>query len=142
MVPDEYDILRESYSNILRQLVPKLTADRLPAAVEAVNDLVRLARPANWAMSDEPSIILGITSDRKMVAYSEGGTLGFYHGQAYESLHTRITGMLEKARREYDEGKPSPNPEILSEADLRRTRVNRLDHAHTLLEDLVRLRAK
>ena len=130
---DRYDIATAMYDRVLKSVVPRLSAETLDQAVEAVNSLVRLQRPVTWAMSDEPRVILGITSDQT-VAYGEIGTLGFYHAVPYEGLHDRLERMVASARRRYKQ-MPSPGPAHIPNP----SRIS-LENRQQLLRSLERLR--
>ncbi len=60
---DQYDISRTRYDALVKDLVPKLTGEKADVAVRAINNLVYLERPEDWASADWPQAILGVTSD-------------------------------------------------------------------------------
>ncbi|GEM_PF-3696788 len=133
---DQYDTLREIYDNFVKAIVPTLTIETVDDGVDAVNMLVRLQRPVDWAFTDEPRAVLGITSDKEKVAYGEGSRFGFYHALPFGELHQRVEEMVGKARTEYEENKGS------LDTFCRRVTSERLQHVESLLEDLVALRSK
>ena len=94
-MPDEYKKLRDTYDHFVRGIVPKLTAPDVDAAVGAINTLVRLQRPEEWAFSNKPRVILGVTIDGEKAVYGEVGRFGFYHADTFNGLHERISRMVE-----------------------------------------------
>ncbi len=96
MADQYYDTLRERYDGLVKDVVPKLTANAVDEAVEAVNTLVHLQRPVGWAFSDEPRVVLGITSDKQIAVYGEVGRFGFYHAVPVGQLRQRISEMADK----------------------------------------------
>ena len=130
---DQYDLLREAYDHVLQTEVPTLTAEETGIAVDAVNTLVRLQRPTAWASSDEPRVLLGISSDKERVAYGEVSSLGFYHALPYDVLYHRVKRMVNKAGVTCDQNRRSS-------AALRRADRERFQRVRTLLDDLIDLR--
>ncbi|HIH12008.1 TPA: hypothetical protein HA241_07505 [Candidatus Woesearchaeota archaeon] len=95
---DKYENLREAYDGLIKNIVPELTAQTVDEAVQAVNTLVRLQRPVNWAVSNEPRVILGVTSDGEKAVYGEVGRLGFYIAVPFNDLRERISTLVEEGR--------------------------------------------
>ena len=133
---DQYDALRDTYDSLVKDVVPKLTAETVDEAVGAVNTLVRLQRPTNCAFSNEPRVVLGITSDGEKIAYGEVSRFGFYHAVPAAELQDRVSGMLDKAKTEYEGQKDN------TDAFFRRACYERLQHVESLLENLVALRSE
>ena len=135
---DQYDVLRETYDSLVKTVVPTLTAETVDVAVDAVNTLVRLQRPVNWAFSEEPRVVLGMTSDKERVAYGEVTRLGFYHALPFDKLHQTVEKMVSEARTDYEDEKENKD----SDTFLRRVTYERLQHVESLLENLVALRSE
>lgn len=127
---DQYEDLREMYDSLVGDIVPKLTSENVGVAIEAVNTIVRLQRPADWTFSEEPREILGITSDGKMIAYGEGTRLGFYHARPLEEVYSDVEKMVVVARKEYETEKDNPD----SDTFCRDAVAIRLQHAKNLLD--------
>jgi hypothetical protein len=130
---DEYEALRDRYDAVVKDIVPKLSREHVQTAVDAVNSLIRLHKPMNWAMSDEPRAVLGISSDKETVVYGEVGRIGMYHAVPFDKLQGRVSGMLDKAKTEYEANKDG-------DSFHRRATSERVQHVEGLLEDLVALR--
>lgn len=138
---DEYNVLKERFDAFVRCVVPGLTAEKADRAVQAINGLVSLHRPYDWAFLDEPRVLLGMTSRGEMVVYGEGGRLGFYHVVPYDELHERVSSMVDRARESYTNGKEFlPTP--AENATFHRAMAERLNGAERLLAELVSLRQK
>ncbi len=135
-MPDKYDALRERYDGLVKDVVPKLTAETVDEAVRAVNILVRLQRPRDWAFSEEPRAVLGMTSDGERAVYGEVTRFGFYHAVPVDELHQSVSGMVDKARTDYEKQKDNPD------AFFRRVSYERLQHVEGLLKDVVALRSE
>jgi len=99
---DKYDAISGACDSLLREMAPYLTSDTVDAVVGAANAIVRSQRPRDWAFSDAPRSILGITADGEKVLYGDDGKLGYYHTETYEKLHQRVSHMVEEACAEQD----------------------------------------
>jgi len=137
---DQYEVLRERCDGLLNKAILKLTAETVDAAVERVNADVREQRPANWAISNEPEVvlvILGITSDGQKVVYRTTGRLGTYHVVSYDDLRLRVGRMVSEAQTEYNKITQSHSGNFLC-----RIAYDELKHVKSLLEDLVALKSR
>lgn len=137
----DYNARQTSYDVLLKDMVPHLTKDNVGKAVDSINQLVELERPRDWAMKipADPRVIVGITSDRELAVYGEGGnSFDLYKVKPLAELKGVVTKMVDKAKREYDSGK-SPDLAKISVAGYRALAEKDLERAQKLLEDVVSL---
>lgn len=137
---DRYEALRETYDTFVRGIMPDLTAEKADLAIDHLNRIMRLQRPANWAMNDEPAVILGITSDKEKVAYGESGQLRFYHVVPYKEVFERVSRMVDKAGKDCSEAARQRETIPNLETFLFQSNQARLEHVKKLVEDLISLK--
>jgi len=121
-----YQIKGHEYDDQIKKMIPNLESYMIESIIRTLNRIILHHSPSDGTNSDEPRILLGITSDGKNVVYKESGIIGYYRVVPLDEMHQRVLEMVEKAK--------SDPP--------RRTRHKSLNHANPLLEDLVRLKPK
>lgn len=136
----EYDALQETCDFLAMDLVPKLTGENVERAVGALNTLVGLQRPREWAHQGRIREILGITSDGEKIVYVQTGTLGLYEVSDYDTTHEMVSHMVEKARESYENHRGTARLSSRVNHDIYVTRGRNLRHTEGLLERLENLR--
>jgi len=138
---DKYDTLQEGCDSLLTAIVPSLTKDDVGTVIKDVNTLVRHQKPPSQAFTEQPRVILGITSDQELVVYGKAGKLGSYHAKPYVEVYAIVSRMCKRAHEEARYPRVHPKWMVGMQHADDVGRALKVQHAEGLVERLGKLRS-
>ncbi len=131
-----YIVIQEINDRYVKDLLSNPSVSRVHSidkVLDAVNNLVDTLSPES-CVDSTPAAIIGMTPDNTRVVYRGHLTPGEYYAVPYDTLHQKVSRMVQEAQTYYQEC------ETKNDNFLHRNSGNILTHATKLLEDLVALK--